>query len=49
MPKSKGSRWGANKQTKYKTLNKAPKTKVIDGKTYELHPTKGWRKKGELK
>jgi hypothetical protein len=56
MPRSKGSRWGANKQTRYKTVNKTPKnrafsgkTKVVDGKTYELHPTKGWRKKGELK
>jgi len=44
--------WGNNKATKITKLKKKPKyklmsgrTKVIDGKTYELHPTKGWRKK----
>lgn len=25
------------------------KIKIINGKTYELHPTKGWKKKGEHK
>lgn len=45
--------WGKNKRTittksKKKTKDRlmSDRTKIIDGKTYELHPTKGWRKKG---
>jgi len=46
--------WGKNKATRVTKLNKKPKyklisgrTKVINGKIYELHPTKGWKKKGK--
>lgn len=45
--------WGKNKRTKTTKLKKKTKdrlmsgrTKIINGKTYVLHPTKGWRKKG---